>query len=143
MDDVDLKKKKKVCLIMLWTIVIFIPIYWWHEPARQEAAIARIKKAAMTRGAEIYVSHCVLCHGNTGDSIQGKNLRRTAIEEAILSKVIARGNAEAGMPAWGNEEGGSLKNFEINDVVAFIKNWDQSVFESAAAHLPQASALHQ
>ncbi|MDO8721269.1 MAG: cytochrome c [Syntrophales bacterium] len=91
MNDVDLQRKKTICLIMIWLIAIFIPLYWWHEPARQEAAIARIKKVAMTKGAEIFVSHCVACHGRTGDNIPGRNLRKILMEEAALAKVISRG----------------------------------------------------
>ena len=141
MNDADLKKTKTVCLVMVWIIVIFIPLYWWREPARQEAAIARIKREALTRGAEIYVSHCVTCHGNTGNDIPGKNLHRTPIEEAALAKIIARGRPDAGMPSLGNEEGGSLKNFEINDVIAFIKSWDQSILETAMAQMARATAI--
>ena len=125
---------------MVWLIAIFIPLYWWHEPARQEAAIARIKMASMTRGAEIFVSHCVACHGKTGDNIPGRNLRQTLMEEAALAKVISRGRPGTGMPAFGNEEGGSLKKFEVTDVVAFIRNWDQSLFDAAAARLPFKTA---
>lgn len=125
---------------MVWLIAIFIPLYWWHEPARQEAAIARIKKGAMTKGAEIFVSHCMACHGRTGDNIPGRNLRKILMEEAALAKVISRGRPGTAMPAFGNEEGGSLKKFEVTDVVAFIRNWDQSLFESTAAHLPPKTA---
>jgi mono/diheme cytochrome c family protein len=139
-NDVDLQKKKTICLAMIWLIAIFIPLYWWHEPARQEAAIARIKKASMTRGAEIFVSHCVACHGKTGDNIPRRNLRRTPLEEAVLAKVISRGRPGTAMPTFGDEEGGSLKKFEIADVVAFIRNWDQSLFDAAATHLPPKTA---
>ena len=140
MNDLDLQRKKTICLIMIWLIVVFIPIYWWYESARQGAAIARLKGEAVARGAEIYVSHCVACHGKTGDNIPGKHLRRTAMEEAILAKVVSRGRPGTGMPAFGDEEGGALKKFEVSDVIAFIRSWDQSIFESAAAHLPQATA---
>lgn len=58
------------------------------------------------------------------------------MEESILAKVISRGRPGTAMPAFGNEEGGSLKKFEVTDVATFIRNWDQSLFESAAARLP-------
>ena len=139
-DDLGLQKKKIVCLVIVWLIAILIPLYWWHEPARQEAAIARIKKASMTRGAEIFVSHCMACHGKTGDNIPGRNLRRKPLEEAVLAKVISRGRPGTAMPSFGSEEGGSLKKFEIADVVTFIRNWDQSFFDAAAAHLALKTA---
>ncbi len=47
----DLRKNKILCAVMIWLIAIFIPLYWYHEPARQEAARARIKKESITRGA--------------------------------------------------------------------------------------------
>lgn len=140
MNDVDLQKKKTICLVMLWLIAIFIPLYWWHEPARQKTAIVRIKKASMTRGAEIFVSHCVACHGKTGDNIPGRNLRRTPLEEAVLAKVISRGRPGTAMPTFGDQEGGSLKKFEIANVVTFIRNWDQSLFDAAAMRLPPKTA---
>ena len=102
--------------------------------------MARIKKEAVTRGAEIFVSHCVACHGKTGDDIPEKNLRQTLMEEAALAKVTSRGRPDSGMPAFGNEEGGSLKKFEVTDVVAFIRNWDQSLIEADAPHLPPKTA---
>lgn len=139
-DDLGLQKKKIICLVIVWLIAILIPLYWWHEPSRQGAAIARIKKAAMTKGAEIFVSNCMACHGRTGDNIPERNLRRTPLEETALAKVISRGRPGTAMPAFGNEEGGSLKKFEIADVVAFIRNWDQSFFDAAEAHLPPKTA---
>lgn len=125
---------------MVWLIAIFIPIYWWHEPARQDAAIVRIKKGAMTKGAEIYLSHCLACHGKTGDNIPGRSLRRTPMEESMLVKVISRGRPGTSMPAFSNEEGGSLKKFEVTDLVAFIRNWDQSLLDAEATHLLSQTA---
>ena len=128
---------------MVWLIAIFIPLYWWHEPARQEAAVARIKKQAMARGAKIFASNCAACHGETGDSIPDKNLSKTLLEEAGLAKVISRGRPDAGMPAWSDEEGGPLKKFEISDVIIFMKNWDQSLFKTDSPHLSSTSTtLH-
>jgi len=139
-DGLGLQKKKIICLVIIWLIAILIPLYWWHEPVRQGAAIARIKQEAMARGAEIFVSHCMACHGRTGDNIPEKNLRRTPLEEAVLAKIISRGRSGTAMPAFGNEEGGSLKKFEITDVVTFIRNWDQSFFDAAEAHLALKTA---
>lgn len=123
---------------MIWLIAIFIPLYWYHEPARQEAAVARIKKESMNRGAQIFVSHCVVCHQMTGTGIPGKNLRRTTLDEDVLVKTISRGKRGTAMPAFSDQEGGPLKNFEIMDVINFIRNWDQSLLESAAAALKRA-----
>lgn len=90
----------------------------------------------MAVGAELFLSNCSLCHGKTGDQLPGKNLRQTQIDEAGLTKVISRGRPGTAMPPFGAEDGGALKKFEIADVITFIQNWDQSLIESAAAHLP-------
>ena len=123
---------------MTWAIAIFIPIYWYHEPARQESAAARIKQESMVQGAQIYVTTCVACHQMTGTGIPGKNLVRIALDEAVLVKTISRGRPGTGrpgtaMPAFSDQEGGPFKQFQILDVITFIRAWDQSMLESAAA----------
>jgi mono/diheme cytochrome c family protein len=129
----DLRRNKILCVIMIWLIAIFIPLYWYHEPARQKVAIARIERESRTRGAQIFVSHCTACHRKTGDGVPGRNLRRTALDEAVLVRTISRGRLRTAMPAFGDQEGGSLKKFEIMDVINFIRNWDQSLLAPAAA----------
>ncbi len=128
---------------MTWAIVIFIPLYWSHEPARQEMAAARIKKESVDRGAQLYVAICVVCHQMNGTGIPGKNLQRIGLDETVLVKTVSRGRpgtpatpdkpGTPAMPAFGDQEGGPLKQFQILDVINFIRNWDQSVLESAAA----------
>lgn len=138
MTDKDLRRKKILCSFMIWAIAIFIPIYWFHEPARQEAAGARMKKESIDRGAQIFVANCVVCHQMTGTGIPGKNLRRIGLDETVLVKTISRGRPGTGkpgtaMPPFSDQEGGPLKQFQILDVINFIRDWDQSVLESAAA----------
>ncbi len=131
----DLRKNKILCAVMIWLIAIFIPLYWYHEPARQAAASARIEKESVTRGARIFIAHCVVCHRMTGDGIPKRNLRQTTLDEAVLVKTISRGRPGTIMPALSDQEGGPLKQFEIMDVINFIRHWDQSLLDSVAAAL--------
>ena len=62
-----------------------------------------------------------------------------AREESMLAKVISRGRPGTAMPALGNDEGGPLKKFEVADVIAFIRNWDQPLLDAAAANLTAKS----
>lgn len=126
----DLQKKMTACLVMLAAIVVFFPIYWAREPARQEAAAARIKMETVQRGSDIYVAHCILCHGKTGGTIPGKNLNRTQIAPVLLIKVVGRGRPSTIMPAFAESEGGPLKDFEISDLAVFLGNWDQLLIDS-------------
>ncbi len=134
----DLNKKITICVIMLLAIAVFIPVYAAKEPARQEAAVARIKRDEMARGAEFFVTHCAACHGKTGDNIPGKNLSQTQINQTGLAKIISRGIPGTPMPAFGDQEGGSLKKFEIGEIVTFLMNWDQPLVEQAIVHLKPA-----
>ncbi len=75
------------------------------------------------------------------------------IDEDVARKVIHRGRLggpsiprtpeEAkltqpglNMPAWGLEDGGALKDFTIEDVVALLQHWDQEAVDKAIEHLP-------
>ena len=40
------------------------------------------------------------------------------------------------MPAWGVDDGGSLKEFTIEDVVALLEHWNQEAVDEALEHLP-------
>jgi mono/diheme cytochrome c family protein len=42
------------------------------------------------------------------------------------------------MPAFGQEDGGALKAHEISDLATLIKNWNDSLLDEAATHIPQA-----
>ncbi len=135
----ELEKKLTVCLIMLLAVIIFIPVYGMHEPARQEAAIVRIKAQSVQRGADIFAADCTLCHGRTGDAQPKANLRKTQLDQTGLIKTISRGRPGTIMPAFLEQEGGPLKDFEIADVVSFIQNWDQALVDSSS-HLKAAPA---
>lgn len=126
----NLEKKVALCLILTIVIITLVLVYWVREPARQEAATARIQGEAVERGADIYLSSCIGCHGRTGDAPSGINLPQTQFEELVLTKLISRGTG--GMPAFSNEEGGSLTKHQISDLVTFIRNWDQSLIGSSS-----------
>lgn len=130
-----LRKKKILCMIMIWLIAVFIPLYWRHEPARQKAATARISRESATRGAQIFASRCIACHRMAGDGIPGKNLRQTSLDETGLVKTISGGRPGTIMMPFGDQNGGPLKTFEVIDVAHFVHNWDQSSLDSAAAAL--------
>jgi putative heme-binding domain-containing protein len=69
-------------------------------------------------GVRIYGAQCQLCHGATGDTVAGVNLRigrfRRAVTDDDLAQVMAKGVAPA-MPGF------SLTPAEANGVIAFIR----------------------
>jgi cbb3-type cytochrome c oxidase subunit III len=117
-----MQKKIIIGFTLTLIIVIFIPVYWAMEPARQEAALNRQHEEAVDRGAAVFTLNCASCHGSQGEGDIGPALRGTPLDDA-LEKIIARGVAGTAMPAWSEEEGGPLKSHQVEDLVTFIKNW--------------------
>ena len=76
------------------------------------------------------------------------------IDEDVARKVIHRGRtggdptnslppaekklSEPGktMPAWGLDDGGPLKDFPIEDLIALLQHWNQAAVDDALQHLP-------
>jgi mono/diheme cytochrome c family protein len=142
-----LQKKILIGLALTLIIVIFIPIYWATEPARQEAARERQQAEAAERGAELYTSSCAVCHGSGGEGKIGPALKGTQLDEGALEKIIARGVPGTGMLAWSDEDGGPFKGHQIDDMVTFIQNWDSALVTAtegeagAATFTPQPPPL--
>lgn len=124
---------RKVLLGLALTLVIiaFIPLYWAAEPGRQSTAKARQTVEAAARGVELYSANCAVCHGQLGEGKAGPALKGTRLEANILEKVISRGRPGTAMPPWAEDEGGSLKEHQIKDLVVFIQNWDNARLEKA------------
>lgn len=128
-----MQQKILIGLALTLIIVIFIPVYWAMESGRQEAAGERQKAEAVERGAGLYISSCASCHGAQGEGKIGPPLKDTQLDETVLEKIISRGSPGTAMPALSEDEGGSLKNHEIRDVVIFIENWDSALLEELVA----------
>ncbi len=122
-----LQKKILIGLALTLIIVIFIPLYWATEPGRQESARQRQKAEAVERGAKLYALQCAACHGSQGEGGIATALKDSLLDENVLERTIARGIPGTVMPAFDQEEGGSLKRHQIQDLVTFIKNWESAM----------------
>ncbi len=121
-----MQTKILIGLALTLIIAIFIPLYWATESGRQEAARERQIDEAASRGAELYTLQCAVCHGPAGEGGIGPAVKSITQEAVELEKTIARGIAGTVMPAMGEEDGGPLKRHQIEDLVIFMLNWDQS-----------------
>ena len=70
----------------------------------------------MTPGEEVYVKHCKLCHGASGDlGLSGAaNLKISVLNNAEVVTVVTEGRKA--MPAWKAQ----LTPTQINDVAAYV-----------------------
>jgi mono/diheme cytochrome c family protein len=78
-------------------------------------------------GAPVYLENCSPCHGVQGQGVDAPPLRnnqfiQTAQQQAVFA-LIANGRPGTAMPAWLLANGGSLTDAQINNVIAFLKTY--------------------
>ncbi|MDP7643172.1 MAG: c-type cytochrome [Anaerolineales bacterium] len=82
------------------------------------------------RGATIFLSSCSQCHGDDGagtDQVLGLHDQEflSSVSDEFLRDVIAGGSPLTDMSLWSREEHRPLTFRQIDDVVAFIRNWEK------------------
>ena len=121
-------KYNLITTIALLILVIAIPVYALREPDRMEQAQADLRQQFVSDAAVIYVENCALCHGAAGEGIgsmpglNNEGLRTADFD--ILYKTIARGRYNTVMTGWHEDEGGTLNEYQINELVALIRYAD-------------------
>jgi mono/diheme cytochrome c family protein len=126
-----MEKKIFVAMILTVSIAIFLTVYWLLEPHRVKVGAEKMRWEAAEKGKNLYMTHCARCHGETGGprrgirAINSKNYLKN-VEDAILYKIIERGIPRTGMVALGDKEGGPLNPEQIQELVAFIRNWEKT-----------------
>ncbi len=128
---------KLVSLLALLILIIVIPAYAWLEPERLEQSQVDLRQEFVSDAAVLYVENCVVCHGAEGEGIgamPGLNNEglRTA-EYDMLAKTIARGRYNTAMAAWHSDEGGSLNDYQIDELVTLIRYGDWTQVREMAA----------
>ncbi|MBI2328989.1 MAG: c-type cytochrome [Chloroflexi bacterium] len=134
-----MQQKIIIGFVLTLIIVVFIPVYWAMEPARQEAALNRQRDEAVARGAELFSANCAVCHGAQGEGNIGPALKGTRLSENTLKKTIARGVPGTAMAALSKEDAGPFHPQNLSDLVTFIKNWDGATPSSAPPAEPPAT----
>jgi mono/diheme cytochrome c family protein len=126
-----MEKKIFIATILTVAIATFLTIYWLLEPYRIRAEAERMRLEAVKKGQILYTMHCVRCHGENGGrqkAIRGINSKNylKSVDDAVLYKIIERGIPGTGMVALSDKEGGPLNPEQINQLVAFIRNWEKT-----------------
>lgn len=125
--------EKKIFSAVILTIAIasFLSVYWLLEPHRVKVEAEKMRLEAAEKGKVLYMTHCARCHGETGSARKGirainsKNYLKN-VNDTILYKIVERGIPRTGMVALGDKEGGPLNPEQINQLVAFIRNWEKT-----------------
>jgi cytochrome c oxidase subunit II len=144
------QKLATVVAIGLVIVATFSVVYLFNEPNRRETAAEDKLEESAHRGVEVYVSNCLVCHGEDGKATgrQGipLNTDQNQVEgaawelrEPIIRRTIERGRGQI-MPAWHQSEGGPLNDEQVTDLVNMIHlgKWDAVYEEALAANGGQA-----
>ncbi|MCA9625231.1 MAG: c-type cytochrome, partial [Myxococcales bacterium] len=84
------------------------------------------------RGKELFAALCAGCHGDAGEGRTAPALHNQGLLDAVtdgfLQATIARGRRGTAMRGWavGGFGFAELSPEEINDIVAFIRSWDDN-----------------
>jgi mono/diheme cytochrome c family protein len=148
--------RDKVVLGVTLTVVLLLTLglYGLVDLNRGQATLTADREEAVVNGKHLYAQYCIQCHGPVGEGCIGPALNRTAWRPEIggadnpnydegshdfMKKIIERGRPSnqpgVQMPPWGIEEGGSLDDQKIEEVIAFIQygDWSQALEQAASA----------
>src|SRR4030067_883728 len=100
---------------------------WWTIAASALGLLAIVGVASAqegdpTRGGELFVANCAVCHGVDGQGRIGASLSNfPGIDPgpAVLN-TITRGIEGSVMPAWGQDFGGPLSDQDIADIATYV-----------------------
>lgn len=130
--------------------LVFLAI---NEQDRMQDFTLAFEARQIEQGAAIYANNCASCHGpqgrgiegvapalNTASLFDGTRLQETGfggtIEDFVHATVASgRPVPSAGtsypqrMPTWSEEFGGPLRGDQVDNVVAFVMNWEERALE--------------
>ncbi|MGZ4139488.1 MAG: c-type cytochrome [Actinomycetota bacterium] len=132
--------------VTLIVIALWLPAYWWHEPARLASKQKAIAAETVDQGKQQFVSLCAQCHGTDASGgirdyvIDGvshkyaepplkyiydrytKGGRNQDEITQIIYDAINRGRPGTPMPTWGLAFGGPLNSRQVDTIVAFLQS---------------------
>lgn len=124
-----LEKKIAIGLAMTIAIIVLVSYYWITESSRQQAAEALFQQQAFERAAQHQATACTMCHGIQGRGGFGPSLRESTLDEEGMINVISKGRGA--MAPFLKEKGGLFTAAEIRDLVTFIRNWDEALWQKS------------
>lgn len=124
-----------------------------NEPARMEDFNQAFIARQIEQGAMIFANNCASCHGPQGRGIEGvapalntaslfngerlEDIGFAGTVEDFVHATVSAGrpvpsvgtNYPQRMPTWSEEFGGPLRTDEVDNVVAFVMNWEERALE--------------
>jgi len=140
-------------------------LYYLWDGERQSSALERQMEESAERGGFLFARNCSSCHGLTGKGLDERGLpgavlndedkRPTSPGDLVSAQNRFRDTIRCGrvgtlMPAWSQEQGGPLNDFQIQQLVTLITGTfpgedplaDPSVISDAGWHNAFETANH-
>ena len=148
-----MERKIIAIVAMIAAMALLFLGYGFRESARQVSAQEQQLDTSIGRGINSFTTLCFPCHGEKGQGavvpdvtperlappLNRPDLRPTDSDERtkrydFIFKTIQRGRPGTPMPTWGQIDGGSLLDEQINELTLMILNGDREVsFEGKTA----------
>src|SRR5438105_4496867 len=141
-----MERKIIAIVAMIAAMALLFLGYGFREPARQVVAQEAQLDTSIGRGINNFTTLCFPCHGEKGQGavvpdvtplrlappLNRPDLRPTEAdlrtkEYDFIFKTIQRGRPGTPMPTWGQIDGGSLLDEQINELTLMVLNGDRQV----------------
>jgi plastocyanin/mono/diheme cytochrome c family protein len=129
-------KQINAMIVLLAILLVGVGIYTIWDPFRAEAETERTREEIGHRGAQLYVTNCVNCHGERGEGRIGPALEPGARRasgrddwtdpaklrenQQFVTNTLRCGRIGTQMPPWHVDQGGPLDDERIRQLVVLI-----------------------
>ena len=112
-------------------LMFVLALYIFLEPNRITSAQSQTLSVQLDDAMTLYAENCAVCHGLQGEGIGSipplDNEALRTMDIADLTKTIARGRFNTSMPAWSQDDGGPLSDYQIDELVNLVRFGDWNV----------------
>jgi plastocyanin/mono/diheme cytochrome c family protein len=141
----NVQKTGYASLLGVVLLALFIPLFWLGQNNAQADAQSANYDLTLHRGAALYGTYCLSCHGSTGQGYSGPKLNGSTdvskLTDDDLTRIISAGvpkttdlsslgNQGLAMPAWSELYGGPLTADDISYLVALIRSTDPTYLKN-------------
>lgn len=135
----NVQKTGYAALLGVVVLALFIPLFWLDQNNAQANAQASNYELTLQRGAALFGTYCMTCHGAQGQGWVGPRLNGSTIlagyTDDDITRIISGGvplstdpsklnNQGLQMPSWSELYGGPLTADDISYLVALIRSTD-------------------
>ncbi|MGE3601614.1 MAG: cytochrome c, partial [Dehalococcoidia bacterium] len=142
-------KQINAMIALMLLLLLLMGIYTIWDPFRAEATAERTQLEIEERAAHTFARNCRTCHGNAGEGrigpaldpeVRARNpeLRNFADPAAlqenqhIITNTLQCGRIGTLMPPWALDQGGSLNDEQIRQLMILITNPTEHAWEHVA-----------